>query len=354
MYSDSEASMEESFNVTQLNKNAIIYCRLSSAKQSNDYSVSADVQEQTCRKFLREYNLRLNMVCKETTSGYRSARTVLTNILKSNKNKTLVVYDVSRFSRNVAKAKELLELAKKKNINIVFVSEMIVYGGDLSKELKFYLKQAQKESENLGRRVRDSLRMKRDNGYHTGGAVPYGYDTVKTPKGKKLVPNKSEMKVVDFIRYCNGKGIDVVTINRLMANISDSWCQKDCIKCYSEDGDPIDKMKDILTAQEICDLLNDYDVTFRNGENWTASRVKSVINRNGDILLINLFEKCKVEPDTKDKKRKQKECMDISDDETENKSTKKKVKNSVKMETEDNSYNTPTLNSGKVKRVSKK
>lgn len=86
------------------NKNCIIYCRVSSAKQAQE-GESLDDQEKVCRAIAERNSLEVAKVFKEQFSGRKEDRPVIEDIfafIKKNPNKisVLIFRAIDRFSRN--------------------------------------------------------------------------------------------------------------------------------------------------------------------------------------------------------------------------------------------------------------
>jgi DNA invertase Pin-like site-specific DNA recombinase len=269
-----------------LPKKAVIYCRVSSGNQDKQTAVSSDVQERVCRDFIHDNKLRLASVHKETKSAYHGKRTMLRELIIGNPNTTIVVYDVSRFTRNIETGHELLRLASENGVRFAFATHGMVSGGEGGEgaDLIALMTQAQQESENIGRRVRDALKRKRDEGFHTGGRVPYGFDKEATPHGQKLIINDAEMEVVDFINYCFGGGAMATRLNSMMQSMSPLWDAAAPICCYSKSGKVIAQLTEPMDVADIAALLNDYEVTHR-GVVWTKARILAVLKRHADRAL---------------------------------------------------------------------
>ena len=97
----------------------IIYCRVSSLKPT---SFSFINQEEECVKYCKLNKLRIHQIQKEHISGFGKQK-ILEQLITKSKNINLIIYDISRFSRNSLFGFKLLKLCHKKNINIHFVKE---------------------------------------------------------------------------------------------------------------------------------------------------------------------------------------------------------------------------------------
>ena len=100
---------------------AIIYCRLSSPNQSiiNNFHVSFENQLETCRNYCTTNNLFVVGEVQEI----KSARNMnylyeLKKIGESNSNLNLVIYNITRFSRNILQGLQYIQAFSSKNITI--------------------------------------------------------------------------------------------------------------------------------------------------------------------------------------------------------------------------------------------
>lgn len=277
-------------------KNAIVYCRVSSGTQNGKNNVSGDVQERVCRDFIIDNKLRLGNIYKETKSAFKGNRRFLEQLIVDNPNTTIVVYDVTRFTRNVEKGFELINLASRYNVRFAFACNKIIGEKD-GKNLHLLMQQAQAESENISRRVKDAKQQKKEQGFHTGGPTPYGYDRELTPHGVKLIENPDQQKVIELIRYA-GESREVTSkkMNELMQPISPVWTEQE--RVYLREGDrDVAKLKRNLTPSEIAQLFNIYAIPAKQNAQWTASRVTSILKRKAADALADLMGRVNMDQD---------------------------------------------------------
>lgn len=199
------------------NKNdCIIYCRISSQKQS------LDSQEEECKKFCIEKGYTV----KETIREIKSARlfknmTKLKECIYRNKNIDIIVLSIDRFMRNFSDTKNIITKLKQNNINIISINKgnenntpvhLLISGsndrgGDtVNEEFLDSIKLAQLESELISHRVKRGIDYKLSLGNYFG-APGYGYDTAFIEKdidGSKInirtkIVNKREMSIIECI-----------------------------------------------------------------------------------------------------------------------------------------------------------
>jgi DNA invertase Pin-like site-specific DNA recombinase len=93
----------------------LIYCRVSNLKKE---SSSFATQEQNCVNYCKDKKMVVREIHKEFNSGYGKQR-ILQNIIRLCKNINLVIYDITRFSRNLRFGRSLLLACLKKNIVLI-------------------------------------------------------------------------------------------------------------------------------------------------------------------------------------------------------------------------------------------
>lgn len=87
------------------NKNAIVYCRVSSERQSE--GVSLDAQEDMCKQYCIGKGYDVIKVIREATSAKDGKNLVKLEQVLEDKADFLIVYNVSRFSRNVVRGRSM-------------------------------------------------------------------------------------------------------------------------------------------------------------------------------------------------------------------------------------------------------
>jgi DNA invertase Pin-like site-specific DNA recombinase len=201
---------------------AIIYCRVSSSNQ--DRGVSVIVQEQFCREWCEVNRINIHQTLKEIKSAYKVGKNkqkfTLNEAKKNDRQKWLIAsieylksiggglivcYHPDRFSRNLYKARNYIELMKRHNIEIVFPcvnnGQTLRSNNDVDLEKIYELVEiANNESNAISRRVTQANQfLKRnalpDRPFHNGTA-PLGYkrERVELPTHHyyTIVENKEE------------------------------------------------------------------------------------------------------------------------------------------------------------------
>lgn len=182
-------------------KEVFLYERVSTKGQNEPQygRVGLDTQNTSLLNFVMSKGLFVKGTFREVGSAYRKVhREVIHKLVsKVKRGDFIVVYSVSRFTRNVNEGTLLLQKMHAKNAYVYAVLEDCY-----SYEDKFLLqmKMAQTESENLSSKMKEVVARIRNQGGHIGPA-PYGKSVVRDEKGlRKLVFNEEEDKILQQIK----------------------------------------------------------------------------------------------------------------------------------------------------------
>jgi DNA invertase Pin-like site-specific DNA recombinase len=282
---NTEINDEETIDPKKLKKitNVIIYCRISSSNQV------LDAQEHSCVSYCKQNNFNVISTVNEITSAYSIKKLrKINHIINNNKNITIVIYSIDRFSRNLTDANIILDMIIKNNINVIAVKDNI----DLSTpngrhEFRVKVSLAQLESEKISERVKTNNQYKLDKGYYIGTA-PYGY---KIADNKKIKYNKEQM-VIRFITdnlYTNKTSIEFSNNLFNLLKIYDKPSE-DFIKIDFYIDDNISEETMYITTTIISDILNEYDILKRK-KLWNNNKVLYIYNKynisNNDLEILD-------------------------------------------------------------------
>ena len=176
------------------------YARTSKGRTDN---ISIAIQEQEIFNICIQNNYKLDFIVTENGKSARNMdnlnelRFLLDYIKTVNSgglNKVLMIYDVSRFSRNTAQALTILNDLKNNDIEVRFIKD------NLSTLNGFYqitiqLASAQQLSDVTSIRVRNAINYNRARGFHTGGAPKIGFRV----EGRKVVQDEQEISIIVLV-----------------------------------------------------------------------------------------------------------------------------------------------------------
>lgn len=266
-----------------MSNNAIIYCRLSSPNQSiiNDIHLSIEQQSSQCKTYCETNNMNIINEIHEI----KSARNMdylyrLKEIITNNSNINLVIYNITRFSRNNLQGLQYIEILKQKNINIHFVEENAItnHHFDLHR-IRLGLSQSEYESDTISRRVKSNNILLKNKGW-AFGCPKYGQESVFKNGIRSFQLQNSENKIIQFIRTARLGRCTVMALNKILQEIIPN--NTDLIEFYDNENNCMITRFDepyTLSFRVIADLLNSYSIMNRRNE-WSASSVNRVYNDN--------------------------------------------------------------------------
>ena len=179
-----------------------IYCRVST-KTGGIGDTSLDVQEATIRTWCNEQNIKI-VKCVHETYTARDMNKLkglryLCDIARPGQ--TIYIYDITRFSRNIHHALNILESLITKNVTIYSVHENIAFDNSSSGRNQFRLQlcASQYYSELISTKVKESIVVRRRRGDYIGRA-PFGFKTYVQNGIRMLTSLDSEKQIIDRIR----------------------------------------------------------------------------------------------------------------------------------------------------------
>ena len=241
-----------------------IYTRVSSKRQDGQGHVSLDAQLQKCLDYARTLGSVDPIVHSETVSARQMHNQwFLNNTHLLADGDIIVVYNVSRFSRDAVYGIELLKTLRARNIKVIAVMEGI---DSISCRAAFHTKlvDANEESDVISERVSGAVAFIRANGGHLG-AAPFGYTAVRAENpavhggtycARILKPNEAEMSV----------------ISRIVFYIENRTELDDIIESEPR------KNARVGVCNLIADMLN-REGALRRGTQWTAQSVKAIYDK---------------------------------------------------------------------------
>ena len=236
-----------------------IYNRVSSKQQNQYNTVSLGMQLQSCEIYYEsiykpsgQYTL-YHYSEVESARFLESQKQLLKVVSQVNPEDIIIVYNVSRFTRDASAAIDLLYNLSSRNINVVSVSEGISY---LTNRNAFRLKliEANEESDVISERVKNSINFIKSVGGHVG-STPYGFTTIRKTDQEGYQP-----------RIVVPRETETLIINRIVQSVDDPAIIK------------IAESERVGICNVISNILNAEGITKR-GKPWTVSSVLSVYTK---------------------------------------------------------------------------
>lgn len=270
---------------------AVIYCRLSSANQCtiNNLHTSIENQLNNCRNYCLQNGF--NVV--EEVQEIKSARNMqylngLNNIGNNYNNINLVIYNITRFSRNILQGLQFINQFSANNVTIHFVEENAKTNHHLDlHRIRLGLSQSEYESDTISNRVKSNNIVLKNKGWKFGNPK-FGKEVNYVNGIRKFIDSETEKNVINFIITARKGQCTVMLLNKLLQVIIPN--NKDPIEFWDDRaGCQISRFDRpyTLTFGEISDLLNSYNIMNR-GYQWSASSVNNVYNNNNVKLSKKL------------------------------------------------------------------
>lgn len=261
----------------------ILYARVSKFSQTeNTFCLSLDSQEHEIIKFMRLRNLTLFKVLKDIGSAFSGPQTDLKNLIKSCKNKIILVYEPSRLTRNFKNFDDIFNICRKNNHSIGFINSGVIYNckTDSNKsysEIYPLIQKAHQESVDLGNRISRSFRLKKLN------EIPWG--KIKSEEGN-IINNIQEINTSRLIHFLNTKGTNVREIKSLINEVGkmEGKDQYQIVEIINGIEYPMNlsKIPYPMSIKNITDTLNTYEIPRRKYK-WSNKYVKMILE-NKNIL----------------------------------------------------------------------
>ena len=287
---------------SQSNQQVIAYIRVSSKPQSKvlEGHLGTQVQVKECKRYARKNGLIITKYIKEVSSArHMRNQKSLIKLISKYQNAIIIVFNISRFSRNTSDGCLLLEQMNQKDLHLVSATEAFDSRTIAGKHaIRTLLSTAELESDTISNRVKQSVQYRKSLGGYVGSA-PYGYrlknTRVRCPTNnvkvqvKRLVLDKHESNVKRFIRYARNGNISAADLSKHMYKIVED--RADRVPIVIEDvhsNRTFDHLKrKRLPFSDIAFLLNEYNVT-KQGDLWTKKTVKYVYDMKYKKLgLVN-------------------------------------------------------------------
>lgn len=180
----------------------VIYLRVSTTQQVEN-GLSLDNQLARLQSYATVHGLtNIKIISDEGISGRKSQNrpgfTTMMEMVKNKQVSNILVYSLSRFSRNIKDCIESIELMNKYNVSFHSLTESIDTSTAVGRFFVTTLSAlAQLESEQLGERIKSVLDHKKSKSERTG-SVPHGKSL--STDGKTLIDNKYELETIELAK----------------------------------------------------------------------------------------------------------------------------------------------------------
>jgi DNA invertase Pin-like site-specific DNA recombinase len=241
----------------------IIYCRISTPSQSSE------AQEFACKEYCNYNNLNIVKIIHEVGSAYKNIKLKkLEDLINNNKDKIILIYSIDRFSRNLNKCNELLELIEKNNLILKSAREEVDLTTPLGRHnFRNYVSQAQFESEMISERIKNTLNYKKNT-------------EINNKINNKI--KETDKLIIDFItnnfqQNINSKNM-TLKLYKLLKTFNKPKEFYTNIEFLSDDVLLKQNKNIIITAGILCHVLNEYDLLIDN-KPWKEFQIYNICNK---------------------------------------------------------------------------
>jgi DNA invertase Pin-like site-specific DNA recombinase len=262
------------------NGEAVIYARVSTKNQTTGTSIDSQLAE--CNKYCSDNNFKVVEKITEVVSARNiNNQNKLLEFLYEYKDTHLIIYEPSRFSRNLKDGAEIIELCKKNNIIIHFVQPNLrTNNNNDMKDITSRIIDAQTELDTLSTRIKTSIAFRKKNNTYLSSIPKYGTQYIKTNNIRKVESNDMEESIIQVINlmYNGGKVSEVLY---LLYKISGK--KHTIYDTNNPDGELKTFEYGNMSFRSIADFLNSNDI-FRRGKMWTSMSISQIAN-NDEIVV---------------------------------------------------------------------
>lgn len=207
----------------------VAYIRVSSMGQDKPEfgRVGLLTQNNTILKIVLESGTILNQTFKDVGTGLKVHKLVgMQKLIDSLENNIcIIVYSISRLGRNYQQVLNIIDQIHAKNCWIYSVTNNI---NSHDPTFLDYVRQADQQSKDLSRVMKESVNRRRDQKSYIGPA-PFGYIVCKDDYGRRiLAPNAEEQSIIQTIKSkynskINAKDIASYLNNKQILKRSKKW-----------------------------------------------------------------------------------------------------------------------------------
>ena len=195
-------------------KNAIGYIRVSTEQQAGDDKFGIDAQKQEILLYANTNGYNIVDWKIDEISGAKDDRPALNEILYGDDItnppfEAVIIFKNDRLARDTKLYFYYLYTLEKRNIKLLSTKEEFAEGSEFANIYRALLQfVAEQERKNIALRTSKGRSIKAQCGGYSGGRCPYGYKV----ENSRLVINKDERPIVEYVFAENAKGTPMLTI----------------------------------------------------------------------------------------------------------------------------------------------
>lgn len=198
------------------NNNAVAYIRVSTEMQVDGYSLDgqlADIKDYCKRNDINLVDIYEDAGISGTSTENRTSFNIMISEIKNNAKgiNTVIVWKLSRLSRNVRDLANIVDVLEKNNVNLICITQNIDTSTPMGKSFVYMSAIfAEMERDNIVEQAKMGMKQRALDGYRNGGTV-FGY----IPINGEIIINEEQSKTVReiFDLYLSGWGYKKIAIH---------------------------------------------------------------------------------------------------------------------------------------------
>jgi len=254
---------------------AIVFCRLSRPPSKTHGVMSLASQQFSINHFREKYEMGTHAVLQSVGSAFSKPQTDILNLMKSSKNKVVIVYEPNRLSRSVENFKKMWDICRKNKNKIAVVTLDRFFDPAFDSDYDVLLQlivQAENESRDMGRRISRTMQYKKSR------EPAWGF---MRDEKDEIVENQREQKINSLIKLLGTAESSIAEIRFLVEELAEAEGVEP-FEIVEHEGDKTTDVKGRMPygmdAANIRDTLKIYGIRHRRRSNWTTQEIIDIQN----------------------------------------------------------------------------
>jgi DNA invertase Pin-like site-specific DNA recombinase len=231
-------------------------------------------QQFSINHFREKYEMGIHAVLQSVGSAFSKPQTDILNLIKSSKNKVVIVYEPNRLSRSVENFKKMWDVCRKNKHKIGVVTLDRFFDPEIDSDYDILLQlivQAESESRDMGRRISRTMQYKKSR------EAAWGF---MRDEMDEIVANPHEQKINKLIQLLGRAGSSIAEIRALVEELGESEGVEpfEIVECEGEDATDITvALPYAMDVHNIRETLKIYGIRHRKRLNWEPKEIVDIL-----------------------------------------------------------------------------
>ena len=254
---------------------AIVFCRLSRPPSKTHGIMSLASQQFSINHFREKFEMGIHAVLQSVGSAFSKPQTDILNLMKSSKNKVVIVYEPNRLSRSVENFKKMWDVCRKNKHKIAVVTLDRFFDPEVAGDYEIMIHlitHAENESREMGRRISRTMQYKKSR------ETKWGF--MRDVETDEIITNPREEKISQLIRLLGTAGSSIAEIRFLVEELGEAEGVEpfEIVECEGVDTKDItDRMPYGMDVHNIRETLKIYGIRHRKRLNWEAKEILDIL-----------------------------------------------------------------------------